>query len=364
MDHGIIYQIVAILFSALISFTLTPVIRVFAFKVKALDVPDKVRHFHLSVTPRLGGLAIFISFLSNVLLFCHLTPEITGLILGTVVILILGAFDDVLALSPIVKLLGQIVAAIIPILFGVKIDFITIFGQNIQFGWLSYPLTVGWIVLLTNSVNLIDGMDGLACGVSAISAIAILFCSLILEQYEIALVMAILAGSCFGFLPFNSNPARIFMGDSGALSLGYVFSVVSVIGLYKMTTSISFIIPVLIFGLPFGDTFSAIFRRLKKGAGIFQGDHEHIHHKLLATGFSTKQVVIILYTISAILGISAVLCTLNMWLLAVTILVFAALVGYINIMIFRGSDTVREQTGLGLSFRKPPSAPPENTDKK
>ena len=358
MEHALIYVIVSIIFSALIAFMLTPVIRVFAFKVKALDVPDTVRHFHLSVTPRLGGLAIFISFICNVLLFCNLNPEITGLLLGTVVIVVLGVFDDILTLNAWIKLAGQLVAAVIPVLFGIRIDFIHLFGHTVDFGILSIPVTIGWIVLLTNSVNLIDGLDGLACGVSAISAITILLCSLILKQYEIALLMAILAGSCFGFLPFNSNPAKIFMGDTGALGLGYVFSVVSIIGLYKFSTSISFIIPILIFGLPFGDTFSAIFRRLRRGSGIFEGDHEHFHHKLQGAGFSQKQTVIILYAISVVLGISSILFTMDLWVIALAVLCFSALIGYINVMVFHSTDVVREQTGLALSYRRNPYVPP------
>ena len=154
------------------------------------------------------------------------------------------------------------------------------------------------------------------------------------------------------------------MGDTGALSLGYVFSVVSVMGLYKFSTSISFIIPILIFGLPFGDTFSAIFRRLKNKSGIFQGDHEHFHHKLQGIGFSQKQSVIILYSISAILGISAVLFTMDLPLLALAVLLFSMLIGYVNLLIFRSDDVVREQTGLALSYRRPPAQPPEKKEKK
>ncbi len=358
MENAMIYQIVAIVFSALIAFMLTPVIRVFAFKVKALDIPDNTRHFHLHVTPRLGGLAIFISFLCNVLLFCRLSPEITGLLLGTLVIMIVGMLDDILSLSPLLKLLGQLLAAVIPMLFGIRIQSISLFGFSLDFGVMSIPLTIGWIVLLTNSVNLIDGMDGLACGVSTISAFSILLCSLVLEQYDIAQLMAILAGSCLGFFPFNTHPARIFMGDTGALSLGYVFSVVSVMGLYKFSTSLSFIVPILIFGLPFGDTFSAIFRRLKNRSGIFQGDHEHFHHKLQGIGFSQRQSVIILYSISAILSIAAILFAMDLPILALAVLIFSVLIGYINLMIFRGNDVVREQTGLALSYRRHASKPP------
>jgi len=354
MDNIFIYELMAVVFSALIAFILTPIVRVLAFRVKALDVPDKTRHLHPDITPTLGGLAIFISFVVNVLIFCDLNRETTVHLAGTVVIVAVGVLDDIFQLNAWVKLAGEIVAAAVPIAFGLRIEFLTFFGVTVNLGVLSIPITLFWILLLTNSINLIDGMDGLACGVSSIAATAILVCSLILSQSNVALLMGILAGSCLGFLPFNLNPARIFMGDTGALSLGYVFSVVSVMGLYKFSTAITFIIPIIIFGLPFGDTFSAIFRRIKHHKGIFQGDHDHFHHKLQALGFSQKQAVIILYAISAVLGISAVFFTLHDWTVGVCILTFTALAGYINMLIFKGSDITRAQTGLGLSYMERP----------
>ena len=353
MEGIFIYVLMAILFSALIAFIMTPLVRVLACKLKALDVPDTVRHFHLTVTPRLGGLAIIISFIANALIFCELSKEITGLLLGTAAVMILGALDDIFNLNPWLKLAGQIAAALIPVAFGIRISFLTLFSHTINFGVFSIPVTVFWIVLLTNAINLIDGMDGLACGVSLISALVILVCSLILSRHDIALLMGILAGSCAGFLPFNFNPARIFMGDAGALSLGYVFSVVSISGLYKLSTTIAFIIPILIFAVPFGDTFTAIFRRIRHGKKIFQGDHEHFHHKLLAMGFSQRQAVIILYAVSAVLGISAILFTMEARGAALCVLAFTALAAYISLLVYRSDDVTRAQTGLGLGYMQP-----------
>ncbi|MBQ9544060.1 MAG: undecaprenyl/decaprenyl-phosphate alpha-N-acetylglucosaminyl 1-phosphate transferase, partial [Clostridia bacterium] len=343
MDGVFIYELMAILFSALIAFIMTPVVRVLAFKLKALDVPDNVRHFHLAVTPRLGGLAIIISFIANSLIFCELSNEIAGLLLGTAAIMVIGVLDDIFNLKPLVKLLGQIAAALIPVAFGIRINFLTLFSHTVNFGVFSIPVTVFWIVLLTNAINLIDGMDGLACGVSMISALSILFCSLILARHDIALLMGILVGSCLGFLPFNFNPARIFMGDTGALSLGYVFSVVSISGLYKFSTTITFIIPILIFAVPFGDTVTSVFRRLKRGQKIFEGDHEHFHHKLLAMGFSQRQAVIILYAISGVLGISAILFTMDYPIVAGCVLAFTALAAYVSLLIYRSDDATRMQ---------------------
>lgn len=348
MDGVFIYELMAILFSALIAFIMTPLVRVLAFKLNALDVPDKVRHFHRMVTPRLGGLAIIVSFIVNALIFSELSREITGLLLGTAAIMLLGILDDIFTLRPLIKLVGQIAAAMIPVAFGIRLSFLNIFSQTLDFGAFSIPVTVFWIVLLTNAINLIDGMDGLACGVSLICALSILFCSLILSRYDIALLMGILAGSCAGFLPFNFHPARIFMGDTGALSLGYIFSVVSISGLYKFSTAITFIVPILVFAVPFGDTFSAVFRRLKRGKKIFQGDHEHFHHKLLAMGFSQRQAVVILYAISAVLGVSAILFTLEARGAAVCVLLFTALAAYVSLLVYRSDDVTREQTGLGL----------------
>ncbi len=350
MEGIIIYELMAILFSALIAFIMTPVVRVLAYKLNALDVPDKVRHFHHAVTPRLGGLAIIVSFIANALIFCRLSNEIGGLLLGTAAVMIIGFLDDIFRLKAWIKFLAQIAAAMIPVAFGIRIEFLTVFGKTLNFGVFSIPVTVFWIVLLTNAINLIDGLDGLACGVSLISSLAILICSLILSQFDIALLMGILAGSCAGFLPFNFHPARIFMGDTGALSLGYIFSVVSISGLYKFSTAITFIVPILIFAVPFGDTVTAVFRRLKRGQLIFQADHEHFHHKLLALGFSHRQVVIILYAISAVLGVSAILFTLESRGAAICVLAFTALTAYVSLLIYRSDDVTRAQTGLGLGY--------------
>ena len=208
------------------------------------------------------------------------------------------------------KLAVQIVVALFAVSQGVTIDFIGIGGKYIAFGNWAIPITVFWIVGLTNAVNFIDGLDGLACGVSAISSISLCL-TMLLSGSSAAhcLITAILAAACLGFLPFNANPARIFMGDTGALFLGYTLSVLSVVGVFKSDMVLAFFIPLSIFGLPLADTFFAVVRRLAHGKSPFAPDRGHLHHRLMDMGFGQKQSVRILYAVCAILGISAVMLT-------------------------------------------------------
>ncbi|MBP3685705.1 MAG: undecaprenyl/decaprenyl-phosphate alpha-N-acetylglucosaminyl 1-phosphate transferase, partial [Clostridia bacterium] len=212
--------VAAMLFTGLLSFALTPFARVLGFKIGAVDVPDNTRHFHRKPTPRCGGVAIFTAFFVGVLIFYRpLTLQTVGLLLGTLCIMLLGLWDDTTQLKPWMKFFGQIVCAVIPVACGITINSFTLFGTLIEFsGPVSVVVTIFWIVMLTNAVNLIDGLDGLACGVSAISSVTLLICSLICSvitgEYTIPMLVAILASACIGFLPFNTSPAKIFMGDS------------------------------------------------------------------------------------------------------------------------------------------------------
>ncbi|MEG0764505.1 MAG: MraY family glycosyltransferase, partial [Pseudoflavonifractor sp.] len=173
-------------------------------------------------------------------------------------------------------------------------------------GWLQYPVTVIWIVAITNAVNLIDGLDGLACGVSTISSMTLLVIALVVSDGPVALLMAALAGGCIGFLPYNLNPAKIFMGDTGSTFLGFILAVVSIQGLFKFYAIISFAVPFLMLGLPIFDTCFAFIRRIAHGQSPMHADRSHVHHRLIDMGLSQKQAVAVLYIISAILGLSAV----------------------------------------------------------
>ena len=295
---------------------ITPVVKSFAKTVGAMDIPDAKRHIHKAPTPRMGGLAIFLGFLLSVLVFADITTQIRGILLGAILIVVVGAIDDVLNLNAWLKFGVQILAAVIAVLSGVIISVVTnpllvTTEQALTVGVLSVPVTVLWIVAVTNSVNLIDGLDGLACGVSAIASLSMLVVSMLVSDANanVAIVLAALCGACLGFIPYNLNPAKIFMGDTGALLLGYILATVSVIGMFKFYAIITFILPVLALAVPLMDTTFAFTRRILHGQSPFHADRGHFHHRLLDMGLSQKQAVAVLYAVSAILGLAAVVLT-------------------------------------------------------
>lgn len=345
----LLYGVLAVAFAGLLAFTLTPPVRVLAHKLKAIDVPEDDRRMHKKPIPRMGGLAIFSAFAVTVLIFCPITKEVSGLLLGALIIAILGILDDIYRLNAWIKLIVQIAAASVPVSFGVKIGFINFFGKYIPFdGILSAVITVFWIVAVTNAVNLIDGLDGLACGVSTISAFSIMVFALLQVNFSVALIVAILAGSCLGFLPYNRNPAVIFMGDTGALFLGYTLSTVSVLGLFKVNAFVSFWIPFLVFALPLADTITSTIRRLIHKQSIFSPDRGHFHHKLIDFGFTQKQAVAILYSVSILFSISAITFSEERILESLLIIAVSFVVGFFNYRILLSDAKTRNQTGLGL----------------
>ena len=290
------YVVLALLVALVVSFLMTPVVKTFAYKVGAIDVPKDARRMHKVPIPRLGGLAIFIGFMVSILLFAEITPELRSILLGAVMIVVLGVVDDIMALPAMLKFVVQIVAALIPATHGVTILAFSnpnIFSNNLYWvlGSLSIPFTVLWIVAITNSVNLIDGLDGLANGVSAISATTMLVIALVSDQSAVAVVLAALVGACVGFMPYNMNPAKMFMGDTGATFLGYILATMSIQGLFKYYAVISFVVPFLILGLPIFDTTFAFIRRIAHGQSPMHPDRSHIHHRLIDMGLNQKQAV-------------------------------------------------------------------------
>ncbi|MDY3984719.1 MraY family glycosyltransferase [Dysosmobacter sp.] len=308
------YVVLALVVALVVSFLTTPVVKTFAYKVGAIDVPKDARRMHKVPIPRLGGLAIFIGFMVSILLFASITSEMKSILLGAVIIVVLGVVDDIMALPAMLKFVVQIVAASIPATHGVQILAFSnpnIFSDDLYWvlGWLSIPFTVIWIVAITNAVNLIDGLDGLANGVSAISATTMLVIALVGNQTQVAIVLAALVGACVGFMPYNMNPAKMFMGDTGATFLGFILATMSIQGLFKYYAVISFVVPFLILGLPIFDTAFAFIRRIAHGQSPMHADRSHIHHRLIDMGLNQKQAVATLYVISAILGLSAVVLT-------------------------------------------------------
>ncbi len=356
--------------SFLACFAMTPLVRSFAVKVGAVDVPKDGRRMHDHPIPRQGGLAIFIGFLVAVVLFADLDRQVQGILLGSVIIVTVGAIDDIVPLPALLKFVIQIAAAGVAVAFGVRIEMIVnpIFWsseQYISFGAWSIPITIFWIIGITNSINLIDGLDGLACGVSAISSLAILVISLVLGHLNIAVILAALLGACLGFMPYNYNPAKIFMGDTGALLLGYVLSTVAVTGLLKFYTIISFTVPLLALALPIFDTCFAIIRRLLKGQNPMSPDRGHFHHRLIDMGLSQKQAVAVLYAISAVLGLSAVLIATSGAVKAL-IMVFAFCIAIIiGIALLRSHDVQvfeREEAGKAAEKESSGERETEKTD--
>ena len=297
--------------SLILSFILTPLVRILAFKIGAVDVPKDDRRIHEKPMPLIGGLAIYISMVIVSLIFLPLDRVLASIILGSSVIIIAGIIDDTKGMSPKLKLLFQIVAGLILISGGIKVDFVTnpFSKTNVLFylKWFSIPVTLFWIVGITNTLNLIDGLDGLASGVAGISSISLMLVAAKFGYTNTIILSAIIAGGCLGFLPYNFNPAKIFMGDTGSLFLGFMLAVISIEGVMKSVAAIAIVVPILILGVPIFDTTFAIFRRVLSGKSILSADKGHLHHRLLDKGFSQRKTVLILYGISGVFGIFAVI---------------------------------------------------------
>lgn len=291
----------------LCSIVITPFVKKLAFKIGAMDRPNQ-RKVHHKIMPRLGGLAIYISFMLGMLLIDTSKSVHIPLLVGSFVIIVAGILDDVFELSARVKLMFQIVAALIVILWGgAEVSFINLpFGGRVDFGFFTIPVTLLWIVGITNAINLIDGLDGLAAGVSSIALITISGMAILMGNTYVIAISSIVLVSTLGFLFYNFYPAKIFMGDTGALFLGYMISVMSLLG-FKNVTLISFIVPVLILGVPISDTFFAILRRFLNKQPLSAPDKSHLHHCLLKAGFTHRQTVLIIYAIAAFFGLSALI---------------------------------------------------------
>ncbi len=317
--------LITFVLSFIIAFSATPIAKRLAIKVGAVDVPKDDRRMHKKPIALMGGVAIIAGFFISVL-FDSLTSskvfspgrELLGLMTGAVIISFMGILDDIRTLNSKVKLIFQIAAALAVVLISdTRIMMISnpFVGSGISFlsPEISYPLTILWIVGITNAINLIDGLDGLAAGVASISSLSLFFVSILrpdalnpaLTVYT-AVITAALAGSTLGFLPFNFNPAKIFMGETGSAFLGFTLGVISIQGTLKSYAAISITIPLLVLGLPLFDTIFAIIRRVLQGKSIMQADRGHLHHRLIDMGLSQRQSVVIMYTASAALGLCAI----------------------------------------------------------
>ncbi|MBU4556268.1 MAG: undecaprenyl/decaprenyl-phosphate alpha-N-acetylglucosaminyl 1-phosphate transferase [Actinobacteria bacterium] len=303
--------------AALVTLLMTPLVRAWSVRRGLVDEPGG-RKVHTHAISRLGGIAMFAGFIAAVVVealgerqfgwggaLLPPSPGVWGVLAGMVVIFAVGVIDDIYTLTPGPKLLGQIVAAGIVIGAGLRIDFIgnPFGGGLIALGLLGIPVTLVYIVGFTNVINLIDGLDGLAAGVSAIAATSFLVLAAQSNRLEAAALAAALIGACLGFLRYNFNPASIFMGDSGAMFLGFALSSISLLGVMKSVAAITLVVPLLIIGVPIFDTASAIVRRIRHNRPIQEADKGHIHHRLLGRGFDQRQTVLIIYVWSAVLAV-------------------------------------------------------------
>ena len=319
---------IAFLLAFIVAFMATPYTIKIARKIGAVDVPKDERRMHKRAMPKFGGPAVILGFLVSVIYLLivmsmegtislfgteNYAMQLLGMFLGIIIISITCIIDDIKTIKPIVKLAGQVLAAIVAVAFGVRIDSVDFWfiSTSELSEIISAIVTVVWIVGVTNAINLIDGLDGLASGISVISAISLLVIFVLNGSPTIAIILiTALAGALVGFLPFNFSPAKTFIGDTGSNFLGYAISIIAILGVAKTYTVAVIILPLIVLGLPIFDTIWAIIRRLIKGKSIkaiFKADKGHLHHRIVAKGFSQKQAVLILYGISATFGIFAVI---------------------------------------------------------
>ncbi|MGR6837138.1 glycosyltransferase family 4 protein [Syntrophomonas erecta] len=345
---------IALVSAFVVALVSMPLVIKLAFRLGAIDRPNQ-RKVHAKPMPRMGGMAIFLAFILVMTCVVRVSGPFLGMIYGAIIIFVVGLLDDIWQLSAWVKLVGQIIAAVVAIYFGVVVQFMTNpFDGFIDLGLLSIPVTMLWIVGVTNAVNLIDGLDGLAAGVSGIAAISLGIVALLQGQSAVALAAFVLVAAILGFLPYNFYPARTFMGDSGSNLLGFLLACLAILGTAKSAALISLFIPIVILGIPIFDTFFAIIRRIHNKAPIFRPDKDHLHHRLMAMGMSHRRSVFIIYGISAFFSAVAVALTFitsPKATLVLAILLLIVILGARKIGMVSGDHTVNPQMAKPVKTR-------------
>lgn len=297
---------IAFLIALVSAFLLTYPVKKLAIKIKAVDLPND-RKIHTKVTPRIGGLAIFLGAILGALYLQPSHPHLPEIVAGAFVIVLTGMLDDRYSIKPVIKLTGQLIAASLLVSSGLIIERITLpFIGMIDLGFFSVLITILWVVGITNAINLIDGLDGLATGVSTIALTSMFVMAILDVQMMAAYLCIVLVGANIGFLYHNFYPAKIYMGDTGSNFLGFMIAAISMLGLFKNIALFSFIIPVIVLAVPIFDTFLAIVRRTLNKEGIMMADNKHIHYRLIEAGYSHRKTVLIIYAFSALFGIMAI----------------------------------------------------------
>ena len=310
-----------------------PIIKKIAYHVGALDIPNE-RKVHKIPMPRLGGLGIFSGFLLGYIIFGSYNEVMNSILIGSFIIIITGFIDDIKPISAKNKLIGQLAASLVVTFYGhILLNYVTIFGLNINFGYFAYPITILFILGCINCLNLIDGLDGLASGISSIFFLTIGIIACFETKFDLALILTfIMLGSTLGFLIHNFNPAKIFMGDTGSMFLGFMISIITLLGFKAILTS-SIIIPLLILVVPILDTVCAIIRRKLKGESIGTPDKLHFHHQLLNMKLGVKRTVLIIYLITMLFSVASII-----WLLVdytVGYIVYGILLFILIIFVFK-----------------------------
>ncbi len=289
----------------------TPFVKKIALHIGAVDMPNE-RKIHKKPMPRLGGIAIFLGFLLGYMLFGQPSSIMNSILIGSFIIVLTGVVDDIKPLKAIMKLAGQIISALVVVFYGeILLKDLSAFGLYIDFGIFAYPITIFFIVGCINCINLIDGLDGLSSGISAIYFLTIGIIATMQGKTGLDFVLAfVMFGSTLGFLIHNFYPARIFAGDSGSMFMGFIISIIALLG-FKNVTMTSLLIPIFVLAIPILDTIFAIIRRFLKGERIFKPDRFHIHHQLLNLTFNQRTTVIIIYAIDLLFACASIVYVLK-----------------------------------------------------
>ncbi|WP_042221500.1 glycosyltransferase family 4 protein [Oceanobacillus manasiensis] len=336
--------VLAFIISCVTTLLVTPILIKLVTRLKLIDIPDD-RKKHATPIPSLGGLAIFIGAAAGFIYLQPVSSQMTAIVVGAIIILVTGILDDIFAIRALYKLAGQIAAASVVVSSGLVIEKLTVpFMGTVYFNdFVGIVLTIFWIVAASNAINLIDGLDGLAAGVSAIGLSSILVMAVLDYRIVVVYLCTILIGSCIGFLYHNFYPAKIFMGDTGALFLGYSIAIVAMLGLFKNVAFFSFIVPIIVIAVPVFDTILAIIRRTMNNQGIATADNKHIHYQLMEMGYSHRGAVLIIYAFSLFFGCMAII--FNSATLLSSLLTF--------VVIVLGIQLIAELAGMTYHNRQP-----------
>jgi UDP-GlcNAc:undecaprenyl-phosphate GlcNAc-1-phosphate transferase len=351
--------ILAFVIAFLAALGATRMVRAFAMRVGAVDIPDDYRKRHHGSVPRLGGIAIFVAFLAPLAGIAVFNPyigsviiegheqEALGCILGGAMALLVGVLDDFRDIRARYKLVLQLIPALAAFVAGCSITAISLpFVGSVDLGWLSLPVTLFWFLTCMNAINFLDGLDGLAAGVALFVTLTLFLAGIMFENIASTVLMACLSGAILGFLLFNFHPARIFLGDSGSMLLGFLIAALSLQATRKAETAVALLIPVIALGLPITDTALAVFRRWWRKLPLETADRQHIHHRLIGMGFSHRRAVLALYSVCVALGLSAVLVTLERSEVTILVLGTLAVLVFVCVRVF-GRVTITElMTGI------------------